>query len=98
MEDVVRESVADLTFREGILIETKTKQDRVNGKILRLTEDEIEIEDHGNYKFAEDVKVYRLYEQLQELTLEEIMIGYDFTDFVLEDGKICAALIIRKEK
>lgn len=97
MEDVVRESVADLTFREGILIETKTKQDRVNGKILRLTEDEIEIEDHGNYKFAEDVKVYRLYEQLQEVTLEEIMIGYDFTDFVLEDGKICAALIIRKE-
>ncbi len=97
LDDVVRESVANLVFDEGTLTEVKTKQDRVSGKVLKLTEDEIEIEGYGNYKFAEDVKVYRLYEQLQKETIDEIMIGYDFTDFVLEDGKICAALIVRKE-
>ena len=29
--------------------------------------------------------------------MEELSIGYDFADYVLEDGKICAILIVRKE-
>lgn len=96
-QEAERETIADFTFREGRLSEIKIKKDRVNGRILRLSGQEIEIEGEGTFSVAENCRLYQLYEELREADWKELGIGYDFTDFVVEKGKICAGLITRKE-
>lgn len=96
-EKLTRETVGDLVFRNGELTEISQKTERINGKLLRLDEMELELESNGTFAITEDVKVYQLYEELRECSLTELRIGYDFADYVIEDGKICAVLIMRKE-
>lgn len=92
-----REQVADFEFADGKLQSVKVKSDKVNGKLLSIRDGNIELEGAGKYSFKEDMKLYRLYGSLRECEMNDLRIGYDFTDFVLEDGVICAALITREE-
>ena len=96
-EEEYKEVVADLKFCGGELIKIEAKTQKIGGKLLRLTDNELELEGVGTFEIQENCKVYRLYDRLEEKSLRQLLIGYDFTDFVLEDGKICAALITRKE-
>ena len=95
--EVKRETVADLTFGKGELAKVKTKEERVNGRLLRISQEELEIEGKGTFPIDGECRLYQLYEELRKAGWEELRIGYDFTDFVLEDGRICAGLIMRKE-
>lgn len=92
-----REQIADLEFADGTLQSVRIKPDKVNGKLLSVRDGEIELEGGGKYPYREDLRIYRLYGKMSECGEEELRIGYDFTDFVLEDGVICAALITRDE-
>lgn len=96
-KDASRETVSDITFSGGRLTQINGKKERVNGKLLRIEENEIELQDRGAFQLAGECKVYRLYEDLCETGLQELRIGYDFADYVLDNGKICAILIMRKE-
>lgn len=95
--EVKRETIADLTFGKGELAKVKTKEERVNGRLLRISQEELEIEGKGTFPIDGECRLYQLYEELRKAGWEELRIGYDFTDFVLEDGRICAGLIMRKE-
>lgn len=97
LQEAEREKIADLTFSEGILRKVNRKEERINGKLLRLAEGELEIEGGGTFPVDDGCRLYQLYEELREAGWEELRIGYDFTDFVIEDGKVCAGLITRKE-
>ena len=93
-----REQIADLTFSGGGLKKYVIKKERIAGKLLRLDDNEAEIEGYGTYRFKEDCKGYRLYDDLKEAQKGELAIGYDFADFVIEDGEICSFLLLRKEE
>ncbi len=92
-----REQIADVIFSQGTAEKVTIKPQRISGKILRIGEDEIEIEGYGSIALSEECKGYRLYEELIEVELEALSMGYDFADFVLEDEKICAFLLVRAE-
>lgn len=96
-EELQREKIADITFGKGSVLKMKIKRERIGGKLLRLDEKELELEGRGIYSLSEDFKGYRLYDTLKEIEKSELRIGYDFTDFVVEDGEICAALVTQKE-
>lgn len=96
-EKAERENIADLSFAEGGLEEIQCKKERISGKLLRLDEKELELEGKGVYEIAEDCKGYQLYEQLKEIGIQEMAIGYDFADFILDQGKICGMLAVRRE-
>lgn len=91
------EQVADLHFEDGQLTEIAVKPDKINGKLLAVGDDTVTIEGHGTFRLAPELMIYRLYDSLKIVGREEILMGYDFADFVLEQGEICAALITRKE-
>ena len=57
----------------------------------------MEISEKGFYAFAKNPAFYRLYGTLKSLAIQDLRIGYDFTDFVLEDGKVAACLMIKEE-
>ena len=96
-EKVEREQIADLTFEEGILKKGVTKTDKLNGKILSIKENSVTLEGKGDFELAEDFKGYRLYGTLEQINKSDLIVGYDFTDFVVENGKICAGLVIKEE-
>ena len=92
-----RESVADLTFRDGKLTDVREKTEKIHGKLLRVTGDELEIEGQGVYPISEDMEVYKLYGSLRTMDRADLRIGYADTDFVVYEGKVCAGLISGEE-
>lgn len=91
------EFVADLFFVDGVLERCVPKNDKVRGKLLSVKDDQIRIEEKGVLPVSPEIRIYRLYGGLQELTLTDLIIGDDNVDFVMEDGTACAALVTAKE-
>ncbi len=94
----LREQVGDITFQKGIISDILVKSDRISGKLLGISDNQLEIEGYGKLDMKDNSVGYQLYEELGRAEWSDLAIGYDFADFVLEDGKICAFLITRKEK
>lgn len=94
---VEREKIADLTFQEGRIVHTKEKNEKIHGKLLWVSEDEIEIEGSGVYPIGEDMEVYKLYGDLRTLKKKDLKIGYEDTDYVMDKGTVCACLVSEKE-
>ncbi len=93
-----REQVADLKFKNGAVSGISVKEERISGKLLSMEDGGIELSGYGKIPVREDCVGYQLYEKLRKAEQGELAIGYDFADFVLEDGQVCAFLIARKEK
>ena len=98
IESLQSGQVADLNFIRGDLKEVLVKTDKLSGKVLKISENEIEIEGVGTYPISENIQYYSLYDSLETVGRSEIRLGYDFTDFVMEEGEIQAALIVKDEK
>ncbi len=96
-ESTWREQIADFDFADGKLQSVKIKEEKISGKLLSVRDGVMEIEGAGKYPYDEDMKVYKLYGSLTESGRQELRIGYDFTDFVLDGGVICAGLLTRDE-
>lgn len=92
------EAVCDLTFETGKPVIVCPKPDKISGRLLGVSRNGAEIEGHGTIPFSEDLQCYRLYGRLSQMDVGELKIGYGFTDFVVEDGTIEAALVAREEK
>lgn len=93
------EDIADLYFEDGGLKSISTYDEKISGKLLSVTEDQIELEGVGFRAYKGTLPVYKLYGQKEYYTKDDLKIGYDFTDFVLDrDGIIVAGLVTREEK
>lgn len=93
-----RETIVDLTFRDGRVVKTKEKTDKIHGKLLWVSDEELEIEGEGVYPISDDMEVYKLYGSLKTLGQADLKIGYADTDYVIEKGKVCACLVSVKEE
>ena len=69
-------------------MEAKERREKIHGKLLRASEQELEIEDYGVYQIAEEMEIYRLYGSLKTLEQAELRVGCADTDFV-DGGKCC---------
>ena len=98
LKSLEREQVADLQFVLGDLQHLVLKTEKITGKVLKVSSDEVEIEGVGIYPLSENIQYYRLYDRMENVGRSEIPLGYDFTDFVLEDGQVQAALLVKDEK
>ena len=96
-QSIGRERIADLTFRDGRIIDSKEKSEKVHGKLLRVSGEEMEIEGCGIYPIAEGMEIYKLYGSLETLKRTDLKIGYADTDYVIDNGQICACLVSEKE-
>jgi len=95
-KDVAYNNVtADIVLEDNELKEYKIKNNFIAGKVLALTDSEIEIEGHGKYSVSKDIQVYSLYGELIDKNISDIKIGYDIHRFVLTDNQITAAVIDR---
>lgn len=93
----MRENIADLTVVDGKIQEICLKREKINGKILSLDQNSVEVEGHGRILLAKDYKAYQLYNQLTMCSIRDLVIGYNYADFVIENGEVCGILILREE-
>lgn len=90
--------IADLTISNKGIENVRKKMEKVNGKLLRITDEEIEIENQGIYPISDELQIYQLYGRLCNKTTDDLRIGYHFTDFVIDDGQIVSCLIMKEEE
>ena len=93
----MKDKIIDVEMKEGIIRITQEKEDYVHGKLLQMSEGEMEIEGCGIFPMDEQMVVYKLYGEIQTKDQTDLKIGYSFTDFVIEDGRIAACLMIKEE-
>lgn len=98
LENMENEQVADIQFVSGDLQHLVLKTEKVTGKVLRISSEEIEIEGVGSYSLSENVQYYRLFDELQAVGRSDIRLGYDYADFVVNEGEIQSALLVKDEK
>lgn len=96
-KEILSGSIVDIEFDQGSILIGAKKTDFVHGKLLQVSDAGIEIEGYGIFAPSENMKVYRLYGELASLDKKGLRIGYSFTDFVLEGGKVAACLMIKEE-
>lgn len=97
-ENMLTGQVADLVFRNGRMEDVAAKTEKMTGKPEKITEEEILFKEEGRYLLSEQVQYYRLYGTLQCVGRNEIPLEEGMADFVIEDGKIQAVLLVRDEK
>ncbi|MCM1262658.1 MAG: SpoIID/LytB domain-containing protein [Butyrivibrio sp.] len=95
-EEALRECVVDLTFDNGKLVKQRSKQDKIRGRLLSVSDNFLEIEGYGAYEIEENLEVYKLFGTLETQKKSDLMIGYDYTDFVIKNNKVCACLVSRE--
>ncbi len=83
--------LCDITVENGGIVEVNTKTDVVSGKVLSVSEDNVEIEGYGAVKLDED---FIMYEKENSLTsnYSSIIVGYALQDFIVADGEVCGAI------
>ena len=86
--------LADLTLEQGTLTKISVKRDTIAGKVLAVRPDSIEIQGYGNVPLSEAVRVYKIYDGVEQKRLADIVVGYSVHEFIVADGEICGALAL----
>ncbi len=85
--------VGDITVKNRKVSSVESKNEIINGKVLMADSESVEIEGYGRLTLDENYKIYKIYDELEMERTNSILVGYTITDFVVKDGKICAALL-----
>lgn len=93
LSDSFTEKVGDITLTNGMITGVIIKPDVIRGKVLVIGKNEIEVEGYGVLPLDEDYRIYKLFGEMEMERTNNILVGYSVTDFVVSEGKICAALI-----
>lgn len=95
--NVSNDAVASVIIEGGQIIKAESFDEKINGKVLSVNDTYVTLENYGKYEFAEGMKIYKVFDGLSEGNIADVALGYEFVDFVLEDGKVCACLIVANE-
>lgn len=97
------EDIADIAIKQGFVSDIKPYQNKIHGKLLSVKQNQdklkIELEQETIVSADASIQVYNVIDSRQEAQVSDLTVGYDFTDFVLDDDGLCVgALIARKDK
>lgn len=88
--------IADVSVKNGKVVKISKKEEKINGKILAVKKEGIEIEGYGVIPYASKYRIYQVFGQLKQLKAADLTAGYTQTEFIVADGKICAGLVVKK--
>lgn len=96
-DTIWREQLGDVEVTDDLVTNVAIKTEKINGKVLSVDAGSVEVEGYGRIPFTADYKGYRIYNALASCTYSDLTIGYNFADFVMENGAICGFLLAREE-
>ena len=95
VQEELSECVGDLTVQGDKITALVIKPDKITAKVLQADENGIELAGYGVLPLAESFRVYRLYGGLAEEPTGKVLVGSEETEFILENGTLCAALLTK---
>ncbi len=98
VQEDLSECVGDLTVQGEEITSLVIKPDKITSKVLRVDGNGMELAGYGVLSLAEDFRVYRLYGGLAEEPTGKVLVGSEETAFIIENGKICAALLTKEQE
>lgn len=88
--------IVDIKITQGTILEIKPAKDRLSGRFMRSDNNYIELAQSGIIYTCEDMKVYsNIDNDIKWKSIKSIVSGTDIADYILKDGKICAAIITK---
>ncbi|MCT4686794.1 SpoIID/LytB domain-containing protein [Vallitalea sp.] len=88
--DVIGDIIIDNGHITGILL----KEQKVAGKVLLMSSDKVSLDEFRTYFLTDDAKIYSTVNGIRWKSINNIIVGYDSADFVVDDnGLVCAAVI-----
>lgn len=93
-EGSLANTVCDVSFTAGSITRIEKKEDMINGRLIALGEDRIEIEGYGAIARAEKLPVYRTYDEPVEQELSDIVIGNTSLTYIVADKCVSAILLL----
>jgi stage II sporulation protein D len=108
INEVLKDRMADVELTDEKITRIDVKTEKINGKVMGvelkneasasgITNITVEIEGYGILSVSEDYKGYQIYGSPRMCSLDELAFGYDFTDFILDNGEICGFFVAREE-
>ncbi len=94
--DHITEGMANISLTEGVVTKISLMPDTITGKVLSVSDDEIEIEGYGTLKLSGNFKVYRHGDPIAMSSPEHIIVGYTNARFVVVDEKVQGAILEKK--
>ncbi|RDY32707.1 SpoIID/LytB domain-containing protein [Lachnotalea glycerini] len=95
LDNNLSSEIGDILFEDGEIKEIKVKGDKISGKLLSIQADSLEIEEYGFVPLDENFRLFKEYGKLEELSINDLLVGYNVTDFIVADGKISAGLVMK---
>ena len=89
----VEKVMGDIILDNQSVKQVNIKQSVIKGEILSIGEDDIEIEGYGKIPTKEPFNVYKIFDGIGEITIENLEVGNKYTEFVLDGEYICGAVI-----
>lgn len=96
ISDNLSNVLADIVLESGKIKQINTKTDTITGKVLSVTNQYVEIEGYGKVPIDEFFVIYDLNNDFTVKSYNDIVVGYSLQDFIVADGKICGAAIMKK--
>lgn len=94
LSEELRECLADIIVENQQVAKLNVKKDIIKGKLLSITEEQIEIEGYGKVPFDDNLRLFRMYGEFCEAEFKDLVVGYDRQEFITADGKICGVKIM----
>ena len=87
--------LADITVKKDSIIKLRLKENTIHGKLLGITDNSIILEGYGEVSLTEGFKSYKSYSGIEKIDAGRILVGYDVTNFFVENDKICGAVVYK---
>lgn len=88
--------IADVTLKSGYVESLGLKKEHVRAKVLAVSDTYVELEGVGRLEFTNGFQMYAVYDEAVSQSKEEIVLGYENQEFVMEEGMVCAALTVEE--
>ena len=85
--------LGDVKMKAGNVVSVSIKNEVINGKVLMIDDEKVEIEGYGSITLDDKFHAYRTLGIVEEVSKEDVMVGYNNTDFIVAGKKICGAII-----
>ncbi len=89
----VENTLADISLKDGHIVQIQTKTDEIGGKVLSVTNEYVEIEGYGKVPLDTYFMIYDIQNGFSIKTYKDIVVGYSLQKFIVAEGKICGGVV-----
>ena len=87
------DEIVDIYLTNGYITKISTKKEYIDGKILSIRNDGIELEGYGVVPLSESFRFYETFGDYKEKSAYGLIVGYEQAKLIVAEGKICAAVL-----